>query len=173
MFKKNIVLIGMMAAGKTTIGFKLAKKLKYQFYDIDALIEKHENKKINEIFQDDGEDYFRKIEEKLTLEHLEKKECVISLGGGGFLNESIRKRIKKNSRSFWLNWKITTILNRISKSQRRPIALKLNNKDMANLYKKRVKFYKRSDFKVNCENKNKKQIINLISKLIKNENSAN
>ena len=171
MFKKNIVLIGMMAAGKTTIGFKLAKKLNYQFIDVDTEIEKHENKKIVDIFQNKGEDYFRKIEEKISLVSLEKKGSVISLGGGAFLNDKIRKKIKKNSYSFWLNWKIKTILSRISKNQRRPLTLKLSNKEIANLFKKRVKFYKLSEFKVNCENKNKNEIINQISKIIENESS--
>ncbi len=171
MFKKNIVLIGMMAAGKTTIGFKLAKKLNYQFIDVDTEIEKHENKKIVDIFQNKGEDYFRKIEEKISLIFLEKKGSVISLGGGAFLNDKIRKKIKRNSYSFWLNWKIKTILNRISKNQRRPLTLNLSNKEIANLYKKRVKFYKLSEFKVNCENKNKNEIINQISKIIENESS--
>ncbi len=173
MLKKNIVLIGMMAAGKTTIGFKLAKKLKYQFIDIDSEIEKSENKKIIDIFQSNGEEYFRKIEEKKTLSSLEKSKCVISIGGGAFLNERIRKKIKKNSNSFWLNWKIKTILSRISKNRRRPLALKLNDKDLAYLFRKRVKFYKLSDFKVNCDNKNKNEIINQIFTIIENENSSN
>ena len=171
MFKKNIVLIGMMAAGKTTIGFKLAKKLNYQFIDVDTEIEKHENEKIVDIFQNKGEDYFRKIEEKISLIFLEKKGSVISLGGGAFLNDKIRKKIKRNSYSFWLNWKIKTILSRISKNQRRPLTLNLSNKEIDNLYKKRVKFYKLSEFKVNCENKNKNEIINQISKIIENESS--
>jgi len=173
MFKKNIVLIGMMAAGKTTIGFKLAKKLNYQFIDVDTEIEKHENEKIVDIFQNKGEDYFRKIEEKISLIFLEKKGSVISLGGGAFLNDKIRKKIKRNSYSFWLNWKIKTILTRISKNQRRPLTLNLSNKEIGNLYKKRVKFYKLSEFKVNCENKNKNEIINQISKIIENESSEN
>ena len=171
MLKKNIVLIGMMAAGKTTIGFKLAKKLKYQFIDIDSEIEKSENEKIVDIFQNKGEEHFRKIEEKKTLLFLEKSKSVISLGGGAFLNDRIRKKVKKNSFSFWLSWKIKTILTRISRNKRRPLALKLKKNDLAELYKKRVKFYKLSDFKVNCENKNKDEIINQIFKTLKNENS--
>ena len=173
MIKKNIVLIGMMAAGKTTIGFKLAKKLKYEFIDIDTEIEKSENQKIADIFQIRGEEYFRKVEERVSLNLLENTRGVISIGGGAFLNEKIRKKIKKNSCSFWLDWKIRTILNRISKNKRRPLALKLNNKDITSLYQKRVKFYKLSDFKVNCENKSKNEIINHISKIVKYENSTN
>ena len=171
MVKKNIVLIGMMAAGKTTIGFKLAEKLNYNFFDIDAEIEKSENEKIANIFQKKGEGYFRKIEEKIALTFLEKNNCVISLGGGSFLNENIRKKINKYSYSFWLNWKIKTILDRISKNKNRPIALNLSNKDLADLYKKRVKFYKLSDFRVNCEKKNKNEIIKIILEILKNENS--
>ena len=91
MVKKNIVLIGMMAAGKSTIGFKLAKKLKYEFLDIDKEIEKNEDKKIIDIFQENGEEYFRKIEEKISINYLDKQKSVISIGGGAFLNEKIRK----------------------------------------------------------------------------------
>ena len=172
MFKKNIVLIGMMAAGKTTIGSKLAKKLNYNFFDVDFEIEKLENNKIINIFENKGESYFRKVEEKLSLNFVEKNNCVISLGGGAFINENIRKKIQKNSHSFWLNWKIKTILDRISKNKKRPLALKLNDRDLVNLYRKRIKFYKLSNFKVNCENKNKNEIIRNIFKLLTNEYSS-
>ncbi len=162
-----------MAAGKTTIGFKLAQKLKYHFIDIDQEIEKLEKEKIIDIFQTKGEEYFRKIEEKITLSLLEKNRSVISLGGGAFLNKKIRKKIKKSSYSFWLNWKFSTIFVRISKNQRRPLALKMNREDLANLYRKRVKFYKFSDFKVKCDNKSKNEIINQIIKIINDESPTN
>ena len=171
MTKKNIVLIGMMAAGKSTIGFKLAKKLGYRFIDIDSKIENQENEEIVNIFKNKGEKYFRRLEEKKTLSYLDKKRVVISVGGGAFLNDRIRKKIKKNSQSFWLNWKIETILKRIKKNKRRPLALNLSNREFTELFKKRVKLYKQSDFKVNCENRNKIEIINHIFKIIENENS--
>ena len=71
------------------------------------------------------------------------------------------------------NWKVKTILDRISKNKKRPLALKLNDKDLVNLYRKRIKFYKLSNFKVNCENKNKNEIIIKISELLANEDSSN
>ena len=169
MLKKNIVLIGMMGAGKSTIGYGLSRKLNYHFVDIDVKIEKSENEKITSIFQNKGESYFRKIEEKITLSCLDKTKSVISIGGGAFLNSKIRKKINKYSYSFWLNWKIKTILLRINKNMRRPLALQLNRKDMANLYRERVKIYKLSNFKINCENKSKNEIINEITKIVKNE----
>ena len=120
MQEKNIVLIGMMAAGKTTIGFKLAKELNYRFVDIDTEIEKSESQKIVDIFNNKGEVYFRKIEEKITLDFLKKNRYVIASGGGSFLNNKIRKEIKKNSHSVWLDWKIKTIYSEFLKIEEDP-----------------------------------------------------
>ena len=80
--KKNLLLTGMMGVGKSTVGKKLAKKLKLKFIDIDGLIEKKEKKTIKQIFENKSEDYFRKIEKKITLEELKKSNSVIALGGG-------------------------------------------------------------------------------------------
>ena len=88
LLKKNLLLTGMMGVGKSTVGKKLAKKLKLKFIDIDKVIEK-EKKTIKEIFEDNGEDYFRMVEKIITLEELKKINSVIALGGGAFMNPSI------------------------------------------------------------------------------------
>ena len=92
---KNIVLLGMMGSGKSTIGYLLSKNINLNFLDVDKFIEKETGLKIYDIFQKKGEDYFRNLEEKITLKFLKGKGKIISLGGGGFLNKNIRKEILK------------------------------------------------------------------------------
>ena len=136
---KNIVLIGMMGSGKSSIGKILSKKLNFTFIDIDQKIEEFENLKISEIFKKHGETYFRKIEEKISLKFLTSENSIISLGGGGFINVSIRKMCEKNCLSFWLNWKNETIIKRIYKSKKRPLVINLTKTQITNLIKERSK----------------------------------
>ena len=91
--KKNLVLLGMMGVGKTIIGKYVARRLKINFFDIDKLIEKKNEMKITEIFKTKGETYFRKEEEFITIKYLNKKRSIIYLGGGGFINVKIRKKV--------------------------------------------------------------------------------
>ena len=148
---KNIVLIGMMGSGKSSIGKFLSKKLNLTFIDIDQKIEESEDSKISEIFTKYGEDYFRKIEEKISLKSLKSENSIISLGGGGFINLQIRTLCQKTCISFWLNWKNETIVERIYKSKKRPLAMNLNKGQINNLIKERSKFYRLSDYKINCQ----------------------
>ena len=116
--KENLVFLGMMGSGKSSIGSLVAKKLKLNFVDIDKEIEKNLNITIKKIFEVKGENYFRKIEEQTTLKKLKLSSTVISLGGGAFTNNNIRKEILKNHLSFWLNWDDKTLLNRIKNSKK-------------------------------------------------------
>ena len=125
----------MMGVGKSTIGKILAKKLNYNFIDVDKVIESKEGCSINLIFKNKSESYFRKIENDITLYELKKVNSVISLGGGGFINASIRKMCKKNCLSFWLDWKNETIIKRIYKSKKRPLAINLTKGQINNLIK--------------------------------------
>ena len=85
--KKNLVLTGMMGVGKSTVGKNLANKLSYSFIDVDKIIEEYEGSSIDIIFKNKGENYFRTIEYKITTNELNKKDSVISLGGGAFLDK--------------------------------------------------------------------------------------
>ena len=112
---KNLTLTGMMGAGKSTIGKILAKRLGYTFIDVDKLIEEKEGLPINLIFRNKGEKYFRKIESENTLMKLKEDSAVISLGGGAFLNNIVRKSVKKFSVSFWLDVPIEKLTKRLKK----------------------------------------------------------
>ena len=162
---KNIVLLGMMGSGKSTIGYLLSKNINLNFLDVDKFIEKETNLKIYDIFQKKGEVYFRNLEEKTTLELLKGKGKIISLGGGGFLNKNIRKEILKNHISFWLNWKNSTIINRILKSKKRPVAFNSSENNLKKLINERSNIYAEANFKIDCETLTKKMIVKNILEL--------
>ena len=156
--KKNLVLLGMMGSGKSTIGYLLSKSLDLEFCDIDLIIEKEAGCKIAEIFNREGESSFRKIEEKTSIKILKLKNKVISLGGGAFLNENIRKEVLSNNISFWLDWKKDTLINRIKRNNKRPIVNNSNEVEIKKLISKRVKIYSMANFKINCEKFSKSDI---------------
>ena len=159
----------MMGSGKTSIGKILSKKLNIGFIDIDEKIEKAESMSVSDIFKNKGENYFRKMEEKISLKYIKSENLVISLGGGGFINPSIRKLSQKMCLSFWLNWKNETIIRRIYNSKKRPLVMKLSKDEIKNLIKERSKFYELSEYKINCDKLDKVQIINKILDIYKNE----
>ena len=168
--KKNIVLLGMMGSGKSTIGSLLAKKLNAVLVDIDKKIEKMENQKISQIFELKGEAYFRELEFNVTVQYLNHQNKIISLGGGAFINKELRKMIKHKSSTFWLNWNTDTLINRIKNNNKRPVVKDMNLTDIKKLIGERNKIYNLSDFKINCENLKKNEIVNkILQKCKKNE----
>ena len=163
--KKNLILIGMMGSGKSTIGALISKKLNIKFIDIDNVLENDSKMKIAEIFEKKGENFFRNLEEKITIELLNTSNNVISLGGGGFMNEKIRKEVLKNNFSFWLNCDTQTLLNRIKNSKKRPIAFNLSDSELNELIVKRTKIYSKAQFKINCHKLTKTEIVKKILKI--------
>ena len=164
---KNLILIGMMASGKSTIGRLLAKKLNLKFFDTDFIIEKKAKMKIVEIFQKKGEPYFRNLEKKIILNLLNKNNCVISLGGGAFINEAVRKVSQKDNETIWLNWSLKTLIDRIKKNNKRPVASNLSNNELKDLLIYRSKIYSKANYKIDCENMQKEEIVNKIIQLLK------
>jgi shikimate kinase len=163
--KENLVFLGMMGSGKSSIGSIISKKLNIDFVDIDEQIEKRAGMTISKIFQIKGEEYFREMEETTTLKTLKKSKTVISLGGGAFLNNKIKKDILENHISFWLNWDIKTLVNRIKNSQKRPVAFKASKNELIELIKKRSIVYSKAMYKIDCENLTKNEVIKNILKV--------
>ena len=116
----------MMGVGKSTVGKNLVQKLSYNFVDIDRIIESREGSTINLIFKNKSESYFRKLENEISLEKLKKKNTVISLGGGAFLNKSIRREVKNTSVSFWLDVDVAELIKRLKKTKKRPLLYNKN-----------------------------------------------
>ena len=158
-----------MGVGKSTIGKAVSKRLSMEFIDIDKLIENKIKLTIQKIFELKGEAFFRKVEEKVTLEEIKKSNKVISLGGGAFMNKKIRKGILLNAKSFWLDLDLKLIEKRLIKSKKRPL---LNNKNLTKIlekiYNEREKNYAMADHKINCTGFSVKLITNKIIKIYAN-----
>ena len=160
---KNLTLTGMMGVGKSTIGKIVAKKLNYNFIDVDKLIEKHEESSINLIFKNKSESYFRKIESNITLSELKKNNSVISLGGGAFLNNAIRKSAKKSSVCFWLDVSLDQLIKRLKKNRQRPLLFKKNTDEtVKKIYFERKKIYNEADHRIKCNSLGSDEIANKI-----------
>ena len=162
--KLNITLCGMMGSGKSAIGRILANKLDYNFFDVDKMIEIETKKTIKKIFEEDGEQYFRDLEEKITINILENKKTIISLGGGAIINKNIRNSIIKNSYNIYLNVNIDILIKRLKNSKTRPLIYKKNlKKELINIIDIREKFYRKADLII----KNENNIIETTEKIIK------
>ncbi len=156
----------MMGVGKSTIGKILAKKLNYKFVDVDKIIEIKEGMSISSIFKNKSESYFRKVENDITLSELKKESTVIALGGGAFLNNAIRRDVKKLSVSFWLDVPIHELIKRLKKSKQRPLLFKENiSYTVKKIYFDRKKIYNEADFKIKCSSLKSDQIVNKILNL--------
>ncbi len=160
--KENLIFLGMMGSGKSSIGSLVAKKLQLNFIDVDNEIETELGLSIKKIFETKGENYFRKFEEKITLKKLKLKPVVISLGGGAFANKNIRKEVTKNHLSFWLNWSDEILVNRIKNSKKRPLVSNASENEIIDLIKKRSNIYSKALYKIDCDSLTKKEIVKKI-----------
>ena len=152
-----------MGVGKSTIGKNLAKKLNYKFIDVDKLIEIKERSSINLIFKNKSENYFRKIENDITLSELKNDNSVISLGGGAFINNTIRRSVKKLSVSFWLDLPIEALIKRLKKNTQRPLLFKKNIAETAKkIYLDRKKIYSEADYRIKCNSLKPNEIVSKI-----------
>ena len=165
----NIFLIGFMGAGKTTIGFLLAKKLNFNFEDTDQMIVQEECKEIVEIFESKGEDYFGDLETKKLLEIEDYKKTIFATGGGIVLRQQNREILKRNF-SVYLKASYQTIFERIKDDNTRPL---LNTQDPYStglkIFESREDIYDSFDFIVDTDNVSPALIVDEIYSLYKKQ----
>jgi shikimate kinase len=147
---KPIVLVGMMGAGKSTVGTRLAKKLRVSFYDTDNLVQDMAGCSMDDIFKYAGEEFFRAKERQVIEELLNLTNCVISTGDGVFIDPVNRKLIKDKAISIWLRADYDTIFERVSRRNTRPTLRTDNREELVNqLIKDRYPLYEKADIAVN------------------------
>ena len=168
--KKSLVLTGMMGSGKSTIGKSLSERLNFEFADTDSIIENRILLSVSEIFKIKGEKFFREIEVEESLKLVEKKGIVIALGGGAFLNSKVREKVKKTCFSVWLSLSIDELFRRTQNNQKRPLLKDNNNKEkLVEIYNQREKIYSLADYKIDCNSKNKNEIVKKIIEVYENK----
>lgn len=174
--KQIIYLTGFMGSGKSTIGPILANTLGWDFYDLDRVIEEKTGKKIKEIFNEDGEQFFRQIETETLRDLSFKDKVIISLGGGTIVNRENIKILKNTGKLIYLKMSMEAALGRLKHKRDRP-ALKNDAEDfseedlintISGLMEARAEYYEQADFSIDTDKstvgKTVDKIVQLISK---------
>ncbi len=182
MKNKIIFLAGFMGAGKSTIGPILANTIGWDSCDLDLLIEQKVGKKVRQIFDEDGEEYFRKIESEMLIEVSKKNNLVVSLGGGTMANENNLAILKNSGTTIYLKASTESFYKRLRYKRDRP-SLGVNeaedfSKDklvtrIDDLMTKRAKFYEQSDIIVDTDNSSVGKTVDKIVKLITQTDNEN
>ena len=146
---RTIALVGLMGAGKSTVGRRLAEKLGRAFYDSDAEIEKAAGLTISDIFALHGEADFRRGEKQVLKRLLDLPPHVLATGGGAFLDAETRAVMKEKAVSVWLNADLETLWRRVQKRDNRPLLKRADAKaHLSNLVAERQPFYSQADLHV-------------------------
>lgn len=154
--KRNLVLVGLMGAGKSAIGKLVASEMGIPFIDSDHEIERVSRMTIPELFEKYGEPEFRRLENRVIARLLRTGPRILSTGGGAFMNEDTRKSIKASGVSLWLDADLETLWERVIKRDNRPLLKTENPKQtLENLMNARYPTYALSDLRVKSRNEKK------------------
>lgn len=146
---RSIVLVGLMGAGKTCIGRRLADRLGIEFVDADTEIEAAADCSIEEIFSRFGEQAFRDGERRVIARLLDGTPRVIATGGGAFVNDETRANVRQSGISVWLKADVEVLLQRVSRRNNRPLLKQGNKREtLERLLAERTPFYEQADITV-------------------------
>jgi shikimate kinase len=156
----KVYLIGFMGAGKSTVARALAKRLDWAVEDIDERIEKRERRDIPTIFRQEGEPYFRAIEQEELIALLPARGMVIATGGGTIINPMAREMMLRDGAVIWLDAPFTTVLDRVPLDGRRPLAA--DRIEMESLYNQRLMAYSRAHLRLDAGKRSVEELVDQI-----------
>jgi shikimate kinase len=170
--RKNIILVGFMGVGKTTLGKKMAHKLNYHFIDTDHIIESKENLSVNEIFQSRGEDYFRQLEDDL-ISHLPKENTVIATGGGLPCRDNNLQRLNGLGVTIYLKRPSKELFARLNQSKdKRPLIANLTDDQLEHFIEEKLEerevFYNQCHIIADRDNQFPDVIISFVENFMNN-----
>ena len=159
----KIFIVGMPRSGKSTMARYLCSKTKFNYLDLDEEIEKKSQKSVTEIFRDEGQEYFRSLETKLLKEIINKEKIfILSTGGGTPCFNKNMELMKKNGITIFLNTSIDTLIERVSRKNKRPLFNSKNIKEtINNMFNERIKYYNQSRFSV--KDNDRKEALSIIN----------
>lgn len=172
--RRSIVLTGLMGAGKTTIGRRLAARIDLPFRDSDQAIEEAAGQKIEDIFSEHGEAHFREGERKVIKRLLAGGPQIMATGGGAVMDRQTRDNIKSSGITVWLRADLNTLMQRVRRRAHRPL-LQNDNPEavMKKLIKERYPVYGEADIVVESRNEPHEIIVEeIIAALAKSEREA-
>lgn len=171
--KPNMFLIGFMGTGKTTLGQMLADRTGMKFIDLDSQIEEQTGKKIEKIFEDEGEVWFRKKETEMLSEYITQSNQVFSTGGGIVLNPYNVELMKENGIVIALKAEVETLWERLKDSTNRPLLKNENPKEaLRELYQQRMGLYDDAHISIQVDEYSPVELIQEIQAKISLFNSA-
>lgn len=163
---ENIILVGMPACGKSTVGVILAKTMNKGFVDTDILIQQTEKQTLQEIIDRRGNDYFHRVEEKVLLD-FDEKDYVVATGGSAIYFDSAMEKFKKQGRIVYLKVSLDTVLARLDNITTRGVTLAAGQ-TLADLYKQRTPLYeKHADIVVNADDGTVEAVVERIINALK------
>jgi shikimate kinase len=164
---KTLVLVGMMGAGKTTIGTRLAKRLNLEFIDTDAEVEKKAKCSITDIFKYESEQYFRELEKSILSNLLTGTPYVLATGGNTFIDPENRQLIKEKAISIWLKADLEVLVERVSRRNTRPALERGDKREILTSYiAERYPIYAQADLTIVSDNAPHQVIVTSIIKTL-------
>lgn len=168
---RPLVLVGLMGAGKTTIGRRLAHVLSLPFVDADHEIAEAAGCSISDIFEMYGEAIFRDLEKRVLLRLISEEPRIIATGGGAFMNASIREAIKEKATSVWLKAELDVLLERVARRDTRPLLKSGDRREILNrLMDERYPIYAQADITVDSNAGMHESVVTAILEILEKRN---